>query len=92
MFGLKVFFVKKNCVFFFSIQKEHASFTIEDGKYMVEKCGDAKVMVNGMPITDKTEMHHTDRYARFECAGPCRVCTNMSNVFILYTWIIYRNI
>lgn len=48
---------------FCSIMKEQANFTIEGKKFFIEKCGDAKVMRNGLPVTDKTELHHTDRSA-----------------------------
>ena len=50
-------------IFYFSIQKEQAKFSVEGGKYFIEKSGDAKVMKNGLPVTDKTELHHTDRSA-----------------------------
>ena len=47
----------------YSIVEKHAAIKQENGKFFVEKLTDrARVLVNGEPITDKTELGHNDRY------------------------------
>ncbi|KAK2143188.1 hypothetical protein LSH36_870g00010 [Paralvinella palmiformis] len=45
-----------------SIVEKHAAIMQENGKYFVEKLTDrAKILVNGEPVTEKTELGHNDR-------------------------------
>ena len=47
---------------YISIQKEHAIIYNEGGKVFVEKgCTEAKLLVNGDPIIEKTELDNDDR-------------------------------
>jgi hypothetical protein len=44
------------------ILDEHAVFTNKGGKFTLNRLNDAKVLVNGKPVTSETEIKHMDRY------------------------------
>jgi len=47
---------------FFRIQKEHAVLeNNENSSVYITASGDSKVLVNGKPVKEKTELHHNDR-------------------------------
>ncbi len=48
--------------FFSSIQQNHAVFYCESGKLFLEKTNpSARLILNGEPVTEKEELHHSDR-------------------------------
>ncbi|XP_078581839.1 kinesin-like protein KIF28 isoform X1 [Branchiostoma floridae x Branchiostoma japonicum] len=47
-----------------NIQPHHAALIVEGGKVYLDRCQtspDAKIMVNGQPLTEKEELDHNDR-------------------------------
>jgi len=46
---------------FFSIQKEHCVIDIIGDKINITPIGDAKLLINGDPITEEEELEHHDR-------------------------------
>lgn len=48
--------------FYSSVQDQHATVMIENNKIFMEKCNStARLIHNGEPVTQKTELHHNDR-------------------------------
>jgi len=43
------------------IMDPHGYVTIEGGKFFIERCDQSKILQNGKPITNKTELKHMDR-------------------------------
>jgi hypothetical protein len=39
----------------------HGKMTVDKGKYMIEACGDSKILKNGRKVTEAIELQHNDR-------------------------------
>ena len=48
-------------LFIFSIQKQHCEVNIKGDRITITPAGDAKVLINGEPITEEEELEHHDR-------------------------------
>ena len=40
---------------------QHATITVKNQKFIIEKCGDSKVLKNGRLLNDPAELNHRDR-------------------------------